>query len=166
MPAARPHPLLRATGRALAVVLVASAAVAAGIGWLYLLRDVGGLNAGPRIKAALPLQRLAGGSAQPLGRLVVAWLPAGLAAGIGAGAVSQLGRPGRAAATALVGLVVLLALGALADAVTASEPIGDHLRSQPHRVAIWVAAGLMAAGAALAPAIGRGAGSHASWARR
>jgi hypothetical protein len=146
----------------MAVGLVASVAVAAGIGWLYLLHDAGGLEAGPRIKAALPLQRLAGGAAQPLARLVVAWLPAGLAAGIGVAAVSRLRRLGRTAAIALVGLVILILVGAATEAVTGSEPFVRHLRSEPHRIAIWVAAGLMAAGAALAPAIGRGAGSQAS----
>jgi hypothetical protein len=148
----RPHSPLRLTGRALAVGLVTSLAVAAGIGWLYLLRDAGALKAGPQISAALPLQRLAGGSAQPLARLVVAWLPAGLAAGFGVAAVSRLRRPGRVAATALVALGALLALGAAADAVTASEPFGPHLRSQPHHAAIWIAAGLIALGATLVPA--------------
>jgi hypothetical protein len=140
-----------------AVALVTFLAVAAGIGWLYVLRDVGVLHAGPRIRSALPLQRLAGGSAQPLARLVVAWLPAGLAAGLGVGAVSRLRRPGRVAAVAFVALVALVALGGLADAVTASERLGPHLRSQPHRVALWIATGLMVLGAALVPDRGRGA---------
>lgn len=148
--------------RAVAVVLVVVGATAAGVGWLYVLRKSGVLDAGPRLAEALPLQRLAGGATQPVGRLVVAWLPTGLAAGIGLGLVSRLRRVGRAVAVFAIGLAVLLAAGAASDAVTSSEPIRRHLREQPHRAAIWVAAGLMALGAVVAPVIGRAAGRHAS----
>ena len=47
---------------------------AAGVGWLYLLRDAGALALGPHVPETLPLQRLAHGDAQPLARLVAAWL--------------------------------------------------------------------------------------------
>jgi hypothetical protein len=148
----------RAIGTALVVLL----ATAGGIGWLYLLRHAGALKVGPTLAGALPLQRLAGGAAQPLGRMLVAWLPAGLAAGVGVGIVSRLRRRARALWVFAIGLVVVLAAAAAADSVTASEPIRRHLQEQPHRVATWVAAGTMALGAALAPGIGRGAGRHVS----
>src|SRR5436190_24149657 len=90
-----------------AVVAVVLAAVAGGIGWLYALRHVGLLKAGPRLADALPLQRLAGGAAQPLARVVAAWLPAGLAAGVGVGLVSRLRRPGRGLAVFVLALALV-----------------------------------------------------------
>jgi hypothetical protein len=140
---------------------VVLAAVAGGIGWLYALRHVDLLKAGPRLADALPLQRLAGGAGQPLARVVVAWLPAGLVAGIGVGLVSRLRRPGRGLAVFVLALALVLAVAAASDSVTHSESIRHHLHQQPHRAATWLAAGLMALGAALAPVIGREAGRHA-----
>ena len=147
--------------RAGATVLVVVATVAAGIGWLYALRHVGVLRMGPRLNDALPLQRLAGGASQPAGRMVAAWLPAGLAAGVGIGLVSRLRRPARALAVFVIALALVLVASAASDALTHNEPIRHHLHEQPHRAAAWVAAGLMALGAVLTPVIGRGAGRHA-----
>jgi hypothetical protein len=156
-----PMPLRSITGHALragAVIVVVVAAVAAGVGWLYALRHVAFLRVGPRLTDALPLQRLAGGAAQPLGRMVAAWLPAGLVAGVGIGLVSHLRRPARAVAVFVLTLALVLAVSAASDALTHNEPIRSHLHQQPHRAAAWVAAGLMALGAVLVPVIGRGAG--------
>ena len=151
---------MRHTLRAGAVVVVVIAAVAAGIGWLYALRHVALLRMGPRLTDALPLQRLAGGAAQPLGRVVAAWLPAGLVAGVGIGLVSRLRRPARALAVFVLALALVLAVSAASDALTHNEPIRQHLHEQPHRAAAWLAAGLMALGAVLIPVIGPGAGRH------
>jgi hypothetical protein len=147
--------------RACAVVVVVLAAVAGAIGWLYALRHVGVLKAGPKLADALPLQRLAGGARQPLVRVVVAWLPAGLVAGVGLGLVSRMRRPGRGLVVFVLGLALVLVVAAASDSVTHNEPIRSHLREQPHRAVTWLAAGLMALGAVLAPVIGRGAGRHA-----
>jgi hypothetical protein len=156
-----PLPIRSITGhvmRAIAVVLIVIAAVAAGIGWLYALRHAALLKIGPRFTDALPLQRLAGGAAQPLGRMVVAWLPAGLVAGVGIALVSRLRRPARALAVFVLALGLVLAASAVSDSLTHNESIRRHLHEQPHRAAAWVAAGLMALGAVLIPVIGRGAG--------
>jgi hypothetical protein len=147
--------------RAVAVVVVMVAAVGGGIGWLYALRHVHALKFGPRLTDALPLQRLAGGAAQPLGRLVVAWLPTGIAAGFALAFVARLRRPARAAVVFVSSLVLVLLIAAASDSLTHNEPIRRHLHEQPHRAATWVAAGLMALGALVAPVIGRGAGRHA-----
>jgi len=149
------------TARAAGVLLVVIAAVAAGIGWLYALRHVHELRMGPKLTDALPLQRLAGGASQPLGRMVVAWLPAGIAAGIGIGLVSHLRRPGRALAVFISALVLVVVAAAASDALTHNEPVRRHLHEQPHRAAAWLAAGLMALGAVLTPVIGRGDGRQA-----
>jgi hypothetical protein len=131
--------------------MAGAVATAAAIGWLYLLRRAGALHAGPQLAEALPLQRLAGGAAQPLARVAAAWLPAGIAAGVLL-SVARIGRrPTRAALMFAVALLLLLALGAAADAVTASEGLRAHLAAQPRRAATWVAAALFALGAAVAP---------------
>src|SRR5439155_4733245 len=88
------------------------AVVVAGVGWLYLLRDLGALAAGPRIGEALPLQRLAHEDAQPLARLVAAWLPAGLLAGAALRALGAVGHRRRAAAAGAFAWAVLVVAGA------------------------------------------------------
>jgi len=138
--------------RSAAALCVAIGGTAAGIGWLYLMRHSGALDAGPGLKGALPLQRLAGGATQPALRLVAAWLPTGLVTGLLLVAAGYRRRVVRAAVMFPLTLVLLLALGAMADAVTVSERLRDHLTAQPGRLAIWVAAGLVAAGAAIPPA--------------
>jgi hypothetical protein len=55
----------------------------------------------------------------------------------------------RAAVLGVLSLALLLLAGASSDAVTASERLGPHVAAQPHRLAIWLAAGLVAAGAAV-----------------
>jgi hypothetical protein len=136
-------------GRGLATLAAVIATVLCGTGWLYLLRRTGALAAGPSLREALPLQRLAGGAAQPLARVAAAWLPAGLAGGAALHALGAGGRARRAVALGIGTALALLALGAGADAVTASEPLRIHLAAQPQRAAPWVAAALVAAGAAL-----------------
>lgn len=146
-PAARPLPsaLARAAGGCLWTLAVTLAAT----GWLYLLRGAGALDLGPHLREALPLQRLAGQDAQPLARMVVAWLPAGLVAGAGL-RVLGIRRPwARIGLTLVPCAALLMLLGAAADAVTETEAIAPHLSAQPGRVAIWVAAALAALGAAL-----------------
>jgi hypothetical protein len=143
------------TARPAALFGAAVGGTAAGIGWLYLLRHAGTLDAGPGVREALPLQRLAGGAEQPLARLVVAWLPAGLAMGLLLRAAGYPRRAVRAALSFGTTLVLLLALGAAADAVTASESLQSHLAAQPHRAATWIAAALVAVGAALPAGGGR-----------
>jgi hypothetical protein len=135
--------------RPVAAFVVALVGTAVGIGWLYLLRDTGALDAGPGVPMALPLQRLAGGATQPLARLLVAWLPAGLIAGLILVAAGLSRRAVRGALMFATTLVLLMALGAAADAVTASEGVRAHVAAQPHRVASWLAAALVALGATL-----------------
>jgi hypothetical protein len=141
----------RAT-RAAGVVLVVVATTLAGIGWLDLMRRWGLLHGTrPLLPEALPLQRLAGNGAQPLPRVILAWLPAVLFAG---GVLRMLGlrsRPLRGAVAFAGCALLLLALGGLADAVSESDPLLSHMGAQPGRVVIWLAAAL-AGVAATAPA--------------
>jgi hypothetical protein len=132
-------------GRLLAGAVTVLAAVAAGIGWLYLLRDARVLAVGPRFAEALPLQRLAGNDRQPLLRMLVAWLPAAGLAAAGLTRVTHLRRPARAL-VAGGGAAFLLGLtGALSDAITVTDPLFSHVGDQPGRAAIWLPAALFAA---------------------
>jgi hypothetical protein len=140
---------LVAGGRALALAATGLAVVLGGLGWLFLLRGAGVLSAGPGLAEALPLQRLAGGATQPLLRLVVAWLPAGLVAGALLARAGFARRWARAALMFVLGAGLLILLGGVSDAITESDPLGSHLGAQPGRAAIWVAAALLAAGAAI-----------------
>jgi hypothetical protein len=140
---------LVAGGRSLALAATGLAVVLGGLGWLFLLRRVGVLSAGPTLAEALPLQRLAGGAAQPLLRLVVAWLPAGLVAGTLLVRAGFARRWLRAVLMLYLGAALLMLLGGFSDAITESDPLGSHLAVQPGRVAIWAAAALLAAGAAI-----------------
>ncbi|HSD80849.1 MAG TPA: hypothetical protein VLB47_09310 [Solirubrobacteraceae bacterium] len=140
----------RGTGRALAAVAACVAATVAAVGWLYLLRDVRGLAAGPRVRGALPLERLARHEAQPLLRVLAAWVPAALAAGVVLAWVTRLGGAGRAAVAAGTAFAVLFATGVASDAITASNPPGLYVASQLQHPALWLGTVVMAAGAALA----------------
>jgi hypothetical protein len=74
--------LARSSGIAIATVLAVIVAQLSGYGWLYVLRGLGWLTGPPAIGDALPLLQLAGFDVQPLPRVLVAWLLAGLLAGI------------------------------------------------------------------------------------
>jgi hypothetical protein len=138
-------------GRGLGVVLAVVLVTAAGVGWLYLLRTAHVLTSGPRLSEALPLQRLAGGDRQPLLRLALAWVPAGLVAGLAVDAGSRMGRGPRALTVGVVALATLFSTGAASDAVTASEPLSAHLGAQLGHPAVWLPAALMALAALIPP---------------
>jgi hypothetical protein len=131
------------------------------MGWLYLLRHVGVLNAGPSVPGALPLQQLAGDDAQPLLRVAVVWLPLGAVAGgaLGAAGVSGLAR--RVAWVGAVTVVVLIVTGAISDAAAISGPVGSHVGAQFGRTGTWVATALMVIGSLPVGAVGdRAAGAR------
>lgn len=130
--------------------VVALLAVLGGVGVLYLIRDVRALAVGPSIRAALPLQQLAGGDAQPLLRMAVAWVPAGLVAGCALRALAHLRVAARTAVVAVLCTVLLLAAGAVSDAVAISDPIAPHVAAQLSRTGTWVAVALMVTGSLLA----------------
>jgi hypothetical protein len=136
--------------RWIAACLMALAAVAAGIGVLYLLRSEGSPAIGPRIPGALPLQQLAGGEAQPLLRMVIAWVPAGLVAGLGFVRLTGLASRVRAVYLAALAAIVLLLAGAAADAIAITDPLGPHLLPQLTRLGTWTAVALFASGSLIA----------------
>ena len=97
--------LARGSGIAIGTVLAVIVAQLTGYGWLYVLRGLGWLAGPPAIGDALPLLQLAGFDVQPLPRVLVAWVLAGLLAGI----ILIARPPGRRAlSVGALGLVSLL----------------------------------------------------------
>jgi len=131
-------------------------AVCAGMGWLYLLREAGALDVGPRLSGALPLEQLARGDDQPLLRLAVGWLPAGAAAGLAVTWTTGWGPGRRALAVGLLGAVTLLATGAVSDAIAVNETVWSKVGDQFSHEGIWIEVACLVIGSLL---IGR-----ASWA--
>src|SRR5512142_996391 len=68
--------------RRVATAAIVLASLLTGFGWLYAMRGIGWFGGGTGVHDALPLLQLAGYDIQPLDRVVVAWLLAGIAAGI------------------------------------------------------------------------------------
>jgi hypothetical protein len=130
------------------VLLVALLPLAAS-GWLYLLTKVGPLGLGPSLRGSLPLEQLAGQDAQPLGRIVAAWLPAGALGGGILAATTTWRRGVRGAVVALVFAFVLACAGAVSDAVAISERVTSHLAAQIDRPGTWAAVGIAALAAML-----------------
>jgi hypothetical protein len=146
-------------------------AIAGGVGWLYLIRDVHALAHGPSVSGALPLEELARRSSQPLLRMAVAWLPAGFAAGIALALTTRLAGAAVAASTGLLALLVLWATTAGSEAVSHNETFAEHWRSALGLSGLWAAAGFVVIGSIAAAAVagrgprGRSAGSSGESAR-
>jgi hypothetical protein len=114
-------------------------ALAAGMGWLYLLRRTGLFDAGPNLSGALPFEQLARADDQPLLRVAIAWLPAGATAGLALAWAADARRWVRALTVGATALVMLLMTGAAADAIAISS--GDVVGRIPDQAAhagLWV----------------------------
>jgi hypothetical protein len=136
--------------RGVAAGLIALAALIAGVGTVYLLRQAGPLAVGPNVPGALPLQQLAGGESQPFLRLAIAWVPAGLVAGLALVRLTSLNALARTLALAIPAAILLLLAGAAADAIAITDPLQPHLLPQLTRPGNWVAVALFALGSLLA----------------
>ena len=123
-----------------------------GFGWLYALRGLGWPSSGPAIHDALPLLQLAGRDTQPLARVALAWLAAGLTAGA---ILSRLPRLRRTAPAAGLALVLLLLSSQAASALTRNQRFFHTLLSRRPGIGPWLEAVLFAAGCALPGALGR-----------
>src|SRR5262249_32747365 len=99
--------------KAIAAWLIATAALFAGMGVLYLIRSESAFALGPQVSGALPLEQLAGQSGQPFGHLVIAWVPAGFAAGLALASLTRLRAAARALSLAALAAAGLLLTGAL-----------------------------------------------------
>lgn len=137
---------IASAARAGVAAVIALCSILAAVGILYLIRSESLLAIGPHIRGALPLQQLAGGEAQPLLRMVVAWVPAGLIAGLALASLVRLGPLARVVTLAVLAAVVLLLAGAAADAIAITDPLGPHLLPQLARVGTWTAVALFTVG--------------------
>jgi hypothetical protein len=122
--------------------------VIAGIGALYVLRQIDVLGYGPRVAGALPLQRLDNSDDQPVLRMAAAWIPAGLLAGLALRGRSS-SPPATVAGVAALSAVLLMAIGAVSDAATVSGALSSHIATQFTRAGTWTAVALTTAAAAL-----------------
>jgi hypothetical protein len=157
----RPHRALRLSA-ALAGWLVVVLAVCGGVGWLYLLRNSAVLDAGPHLKGALPLEGLAAGDAQPLLRMALAWLPAGVAAGVALGVLTRIRvGPAVAGCTAL-GLVILGVTTTASEALIHNERVSRHIGGALGRSGLWAAVGFIAVGSFVGAALARGRSPRAA----
>jgi hypothetical protein len=125
---------------------LALAALFAGVGILYLIRDAGAFRIGPDVRGALPLEQLAGQDAQPLFHMVIAWVPAGFVAGLALVSLTRLGPVARTVSLTALAAVSLLLAGAIADSVAVNDPLSPHLAPQLTRGATWIAVALFALG--------------------
>jgi hypothetical protein len=135
--------------------LLVVAAVCAGVGWLYLLRDDGVLASGPVMTGALPLEELAGAGSQPLLRMALAWLPAGLAAGLALALCTRMRATFVALSSGAVTFVILFLTTAASEAVSRNERVSTHLVPALNRTGVWAATALVIVGALLAAAPAR-----------
>lgn len=119
----RVRPWLLASAGALAGFALALAALFAGIGILYLIRDAGAFRIGPDVRGALPLEQLAGQDAQPLFHMLIAWIPAGFCAGLALAALTRIGTRARTLSLAALATVVLMLAGGISDSVAVNDPL-------------------------------------------
>ncbi|HZE04682.1 MAG TPA: hypothetical protein VE127_05625 [Solirubrobacteraceae bacterium] len=141
---------LRGVGGAGGAFLVVLVGLFVGTGWVYVLRGLQWLDVGPRVADALPLLALASFDGQPLVRVIVAWLLAGVLVGVALVRV----RPGRRALlTGVLGLLILLVAAQAADALTRNLNFEQTLFSHWPGLGPILEALAFAAGSALPGAV-------------
>ena len=134
-------------------VAVLLAGLLAGLGWLYVLRGLGWFAIGPGVRDSLPLLQLAGFDLQPLGRVVVAWLAAGVVAGV---ALVRVPRPRRALLAGVLGIVLLLFASQVSYALTRNLRLSDVVWSRHPGVGPWLEGLLFVVGCVLPGRVLRG----------
>lgn len=145
----RPRRVPRAvatTGGGMAFTAAVVLGLLAGYGWLYVLRGAGWLRSGPRVGDSLPLLQLAGFDGQPLARVAVAWLLAGVLTGI---ALICVAPSRRAVLAGALGLVLLLLASQASYALARNLPFGDVMLHRSPGPGPWVQAFLFGLGCAL-----------------
>jgi hypothetical protein len=131
---------------AVGLILTAVLGVLTGYGWLYLMREMGWFAAGPRVGDSLPLLQLASADAQPLLAVVIAWLLAGVLAGLFTARLT----PGlRSLAVGLMALVLLLLAAQASYAVARNLRFRDVLLTHGPGLGPWLAALIFTFGCAL-----------------
>jgi len=111
--------LLGGTLRGVAGALLVLLSVFVGIGLLYAIRGLGWAPAGPSVPDSLPLLALAHHDGQPLARVALAWVAAGVAFGL----LTRWIAPRRRTLVALLPTLILLIV-----ASDASSALSENLR--------------------------------------
>src|SRR5205823_4728098 len=106
--------------------VVAVVAVLAGLGWLYALAKLHAFDVGPHQSGALPLEQLASKDQQPLGRMALAWVPAGVAATLALALVARVSPARAPVGVGLLSAVILYLTTVTSDALARNEPLADH----------------------------------------
>ncbi len=156
----RPRLPVTSAAGAFAATVIVIAGLLAGMGWVYVLRGLHLLHAGPQIGDSLPLLQLAGYDSQPLLRIIVAWLLAGAIVG-----VALVGWPParRFALAGLLGIVVLLLDSQISYALTRNLRVTDVLFTRAPGLGPLIEALVFALGSCLPGALAgrqRGGGGH------
>jgi enterochelin esterase-like enzyme len=137
------------TARVLAAGAALVLCVVAGAGLLYGLRGLNLPAVGPSIPDSLPLLQLAGFDAQPLARVTVAWLAAGVVLGLALGLLRVA--PARSPLPiALAGALALVLASDASDALARNLNFHAVLMGRAPGAGPWVEALLLAAGVAAA----------------
>jgi hypothetical protein len=113
-----------AAGSGMAALVVVAAGLLVGTGWLFAFRGLHWFRVGPRLGDALPLLQLAGFDGQPLLRVVLAWLLAGVIAGI---ALVSWAPRRRLAVAGVLGLIVLVVAAQASYALARNLRFSDAL---------------------------------------
>ena len=141
-------------------------AVAAGLGWLYLLAKLHAVDVGPHQAGALPLEQLASQDPQPLGRMALSWLPAGAAATLALTTVARVSPTRAPFAVGSLAAALLYLTTTASDALARNEPLADHFAPAAREPGLWSAVALILVGSLLAAAAvwagRRGGGTVAS----
>jgi hypothetical protein len=127
----------------LPVILVA---LLAGEGWVYALRSFWWFSFGPMVGDSLPLLQLAGFDRQPLARVVVAWLLAGVMLGL---PLFRVPGKRRALFVAPVALALLLVASQASFALTRNLRFSDVLWTRSPGLGPWLEGLLLVVGCCL-----------------
>ena len=141
-----PEVVARSTAGGVGFVLAVLLGLLVGEGWLYVLRGQGWLSSGPSVGDSLPLLQLAGFDGQPLLRVIVAWLLAGLVTGL---ALSRIAPLRRGVAAGLLALVVLLVASQASYALARNLKFSAVVFSRAPGLGPWLGALLFGLSCAL-----------------
>jgi hypothetical protein len=139
------------------------------VGWLYLLRDVRALAVGPKLSGALPLEELASRGAQPVLRVILAWLPAGFTIGLAFALCTRFRGAAVGASAGVLALVVLGSTTAASEAVSRNERLSEHVWPALAQPGVLAAVAIVVMGSILGAAAARsaessGGGAGGPWA--
>lgn len=117
-----------------------------GYGWLYVLRGLGAFSLGPGVGDSLPLLQLARFDTQPLARVIVAWLLAGILIGL---VLFRVSPRRRALLSGVLGAILLLLASQAADALARNLRFSAVLTARAPGPGPWLEAVVLALGAYL-----------------